>query len=116
MRKPQFLEAAVTSVLLRTKDEDPVLLRATAPLKFAAAAVRVLFNCVVPVTARALEPIVAPPIAKDVALAEPSDGLKLEDMVHAMVSTISLSAQAVPRTTVEPVVAVYSDEESLEPL
>jgi hypothetical protein len=73
-------------------------------------------NKLLPVTARALLPIVAPPIAKDVALAEPSDGLKLEEMVHAIVSTISLSAQAVPRTTVDPVVAVYSEEESLEPL
>jgi len=80
------------------------------------AAVRRPLRAVVPVTARALLPIVAPPRAKDVALAEPSDGLKLEEMVHAMVSTISPTAQAVPSTTVEPVVAVYSEVESLEPL
>jgi hypothetical protein len=80
------------------------------------AAVSRPLRAVVPVTARALEPMVAPPIAKDVAEAEPSDGLKLEEMVHAMVSTISPTAAAVPSTTVEPVVAVYSEVESLEPL
>jgi hypothetical protein len=80
------------------------------------AAVSRPLRAVVPVTARALEPMVAPPIAKDVALATPSAGLSVVDTVHAMVSTISLTTQAVPRTTEVPLVAVYSEEESLEPL
>jgi hypothetical protein len=80
------------------------------------AAVSRPLRAVVPVTARALEPMVAPPIAKDVAVATPSAGFSVVDTVHAMVSTISLRAQAVPRTTEVPLVAVYSVMESLEPL
>jgi hypothetical protein len=73
-------------------------------------------NELLPVTAKALDPSVAPPIAIDVALALPNDGLKLDDIVHAIVSTMSPAAAAVPRTTVVPDVAVYSLVDNLEPL
>jgi len=70
----------------------------------------------VPVTARALDPMVAPPSARDVPVPMPMLVLVTPKTVHAMISTISLTAHAVPRTTVVPVDAVYSEVDSFEPL
>ena len=92
------------------------LVPSVAPPRAKVLAVAAPLIAAVPVTARALDPSVAPPIAKDVALAEPSDGLNDDDIVHAIVSMMSPTAAAVPNTTVVPDVAVYSLVDNLEPL
>ena len=78
--------------------------------------VTLLLWSVVPVTARALVPMVAPPRAKDVPVPTPMLVLVTPSTVHAMISTMSPEEQAVPRTTDVPLVAVYSLVDSFEPL
>jgi hypothetical protein len=70
------------------------------------AAVSRPLRAVVPVTARALLPIVAPPSANDVPLPIPILVFVIVQTLQPIISTISLTAQATPRTTDVPLVAV----------